>query len=261
MKLMYKKIIFEKKDAVARIIFNRPEAMNSLDMEILLELEKALNDCETDDNIGALIITGSGKAFCAGADLKYQHNVIAGSLSKEREFINRVRGITDLISGLSKPVIAAVNGFALAGGFEILMACDLAIAADGVKIGDQHMNYALLPGAGSSQRLPWIVGMRRAKEILFTGKWLTAIEAEQLGIVNKMVPAGKLQNAAMEMAADLASKSRLSLKEMKRLVNNVPEMSLKAGIDIESQACIMLVANEDAHKGVVAFNTKAAKKA
>jgi len=258
---VYKKIIYEKKDAVARIVFNRPEAMNSLDMEIVLELEMALDDCETDDGIGAVIITGRGKAFCAGADLKYQLNVIAGNLSKEREFIGHVRKVTDLISGLSKPVIAAINGFALAGGFEILMACDLAIAADGVKIGDQHMNYALLPGAGSSQRLPWIVGMRRAKEILFTGKWLTAVEAEQLGIVNKVVPADNLEAAAMEMAANLASKSRLSLKEMKRLVNNVPEMGLKAGIDIESQACVMLVANEDAHKGIDAFNVKGKKKA
>lgn len=258
---MYKKIIYEKKGSVARIVFNRPEAMNSLDMETVLEFEKALNDCETDDEVGALIITGKGKAFCAGADLKYQLNVVAGSLSKEREFIGHVRKITDLISGLSKPVIAAVNGFALAGGFEILLACDLAIAADGVKIGDQHMNYALLPGAGSSQRLPWIVGMRRAKEILFTGKWLLASEAEALGIVNKVVPADNLEAAAMEMASSLASKSRLSLKEMKRLVNNVPEMSLKAGIDIESQACVMLVANEDAHKGIDSFNAKSDKKA
>jgi enoyl-CoA hydratase/carnithine racemase len=235
--------------------------MNSLDMDTLLELENVLNVCETDDNIGAVIITGSGKAFCAGADLKYQLNVIANNLSKEREFINRFRKITDLIAELSKPVIAAINGFALAGGFEILMACDLAIAADGIQIGDQHMNYALLPGGGSSQRLPWIVGMRRAKEILFTGKWLTAVEAGQLGIVNKVVPADQLESAAMQMAADLASKSRLSLKEMKRLVNNVPQMSLKAGIDIESQACIMLVANEDANKGLVSFNTKPSKEA
>lgn len=253
---MYKKIIFTNKDGIARIVLNRPESMNSLDLEIILELEKVLNQCEIDDAIGAVIITGSGKAFCAGADLKYQLNVIAGSVSREREFINHVRKMTDMIYGLSKPVIAAVNGFALAGGFEILLACDLAIAADSVKIGDQHMNYALLPGAGSSQRLPRIVGMRRAKEILFTGKWLSAAEAEKLGIVNKVVPADKLQEAAMEMAAGLASKSRLSLTEMKRLVNMSSETSLQSGIDVESQACILLVASEDAHEGIKAFNEK-----
>jgi len=253
---MYKKIIFSKKDGVARIILNRPEAMNSLDLEIVLELEKALNSCETDDEIRAVIITGSGKAFCAGADLKYQLNVIAGNVTREREFINHVRKMTDIIHGLSKPVIAAVNGFALAGGFEILLACDLAIAAAGVKIGDQHINYGLLPGAGGSQRLPWLVGVRRAKEILLTGKWLSASEAENMGLLNKVVPAAELESAAMEMATNLANKSSFALKEMKRLVNLYNETNTQIGMDIESQACIMLVASEDAHEGVKAFNEK-----
>lgn len=182
--------------------------------------------------------------------------MIAGSISREGEYIGQVRKVTDIIYGLSKPVIAAVNGFALAGGFEILLACDLAIAADNVQIGDQHINYALLPGAGSSQRLPWLVGMRKAKEILFTGKWISAKEAENLGLVNRVVPADKLEDSVNELAINLAKKGRHALKEMKRLVNKCPETNLQTGLDIESQACILLAANEEAQEGLKAFNEK-----
>ncbi len=252
----FKKIIFEKKGRIAKITMNRPEAMNGLDFDILREMEIALNECEKDDAIRVVVITGKGRAFCAGADLKMQLNVIAGDIVKEQEFIHLVRKVTDTIYNLSKPVIAAINGFALAGGLEIVSACDLAIAADNAQIGDQHINYALLPGAGDSQRLPRIIGVRKAKEYLFTGKWMSAQEAEKMGLVNQVVPADKLEAAATEMATTIASKSLQAIKVMKRLVNLGLDTNLDAGLEIEGQACILGTASADAQEGLRAFNEK-----
>lgn len=252
----FTKIILEKKDRIAKITMNRPEAMNGLDMDILHEMEAALEECENEDEIRVVVITGKGRAFSAGADLKYQLNVIAGDVVRELEFIRLVGRVTRTIYNLSKPVIAAVNGFALAGGLEILLACDLAIAADNAQIGDQHINYALLPGAGSSQRLPRLIGARKAKEYLFTGKWMSAQEAERLELVNEVVPADKLEEAVAEMAARLASKSPVTMKEMKRLVNQGLETDLHAGLEMEGQACVLHSASDDAREGLMAFVEK-----
>ncbi len=254
--MKFTKIIFDKKDRIAKITLNRPEAMNALDSDILREMETALNECEKDEAVRVVIITGKGRAFSVGADLKYQLNVIDGDTARELEFIRLVRRVTDTIYNLSKPVIAAVNGFALAGGLEIVAACDLAIAADTAQIGDQHINYALLPGAGDSPRLPRLIGPRRAKEYLFTGKWMSAQEAERFGLVNKVVPADKLEEATAEMAAILASKSQQTMKEMKRLVNRAMDTNLDAALDIEGQACVLHIASADAQEGLRAFVEK-----
>ena len=254
--MQFTKIIFDRRGGMARITMNRPEAMNGLDMDILLEMETALDECEKDDGIRVVVITGKGRAFSAGADLKYQLNVIADNVARRLEFIRLVGKVTNTIYNLNKPVIAAVNGFALAGGLEIMMACDLAVAADTAQIGDQHINYALLPGAGSSQRLPRLIGTRKAKEYLFTGKWMSAQEAERLGLVNQVVPADKLEEAVAEMAARLASKSPQTLKEMKRLVNKGLETSLDAGLEMEGQACVLHATSEDAQEGLRAFIEK-----
>jgi len=252
----FTKIIFERKDGIAKITLNRPEAMNGLDMDILREMETALNECEKDDGVRVVVITGKGRAFSAGADLKYQLNVIAGDVVRELEFIRLVGRVTNIIYSLSKPVIAAVNGFALAGGLEVLMACDLAIAADDAQIGDQHINYALLPGAGDSQRLPRLIGARKAKEYLFTGKWMSAQEAERVGVVNQVVPADKLEEAVNEMAARIVSKSPVTMKEMKRLVNKGLETDLHAGLEMEGQACVLHITSDDAKEGLRAFIEK-----
>lgn len=254
--MQFTKIIFDRRGGMARITMNRPEAMNGLDMDLLHEMEAALDECEKGDDIRVVVITGKGRAFSAGADLKYQLNVIAGDVVRRLEFIRLVGKVTKTIYDLSKPVIAAVNGFALAGGLEIIMACDLAIAADNAQIGDQHINYALLPGAGSSQRLPRLIGARKAKEYLFTGKWMSAQEAERLGLVNQVVPADKLEEAVAEMAARLASKSPQTLKEMKRLVNRGLETSLDAGLEMEGPACVLHAASDDAQEGLRAFIEK-----
>jgi len=252
----FTKIIFDKKDRIAKITMNRPEAMNGLDADILHEMEAALDTFEKDDDIRVVIITGKGRAFSAGADLKYQLNVIADNVARRLEFIRLVGRVTNTIYNLSKPVIAAVNGFALAGGLEIMMACDLAIAADTALIGDQHINYALLPGAGGSQRLPRLIGARKAKEYLFTGKWMSAQEAERLGLVNQVVTADKLEEAAYKMAATLASKSPLAIKEIKKLVNKGLETNLDAGLEMEGQACVLHATSADAQEGLRAFIEK-----
>lgn len=254
--MKFTKIILDKKDRVAKITMNRPEAMNGLDPDILNEIEAALNECERDDSIRVVIITGKGRAFSAGADLKYQLNVIADNVARRLEFIRLVGKVTSTIYNLSKPVIAAVNGFALAGGLEIVAACDLAVAADNAQIGDQHINYALLPGAGNSQRLPRLIGARKAKEYLLTGKWMSAHEAERLGLVNQVVAADKLEEAAYEMAATLASKSPLTIKEMKKLVNKGLETNLDAGMEMECQACVLHATSQDAREGLRAFIEK-----
>lgn len=252
----FTKIIFDRKDGVAKITMNRPEAMNGLDANILHEMEIALDECEKDDSIRVVILTGKGRAFSAGADLKYMLNVVADNVTRRWEYIRLVGKVTNTIYSLSKPVIAAVNGFALAGGLELVMACDLAIAADNAIIGDQHINYALLPGAGGSQRLPRLIGVRKAKEYLLTGKWMSAQEAERLGLVNQVVPAGKLEEAVADMAAILASKSPLTVKEMKRLVNKGLETNLHAGLEMEGQACVLHASSQDAQEGLKAFVEK-----
>jgi enoyl-CoA hydratase/carnithine racemase len=252
----YETILFEKKAGVAKITLNRPEALNAITMGMFREIGHALDDANGDDAVKVVIITGKGKAFCAGADLKavQQEQTTAHA---QREFCRLGnREVLEKIENLDKPVIAAVNGYCLAGGFEILVSCDLAVAAENALIGDQHINVGVVGAGGSPYRLAVLVGLRKAKEIVFMGKRLTGKEAEQIGLVNLSVPLDKLESTVDEMAANIAEKSPVAMKVSKAIMNRTIYMDAAARLELVMLFGLFNNASGDFQEGVKAFNEK-----
>jgi enoyl-CoA hydratase/carnithine racemase len=254
--MSYETIIFEKKEAVAKITLNRPEVMNAMNDVMFREIGQALEDSEEDNNIRVVVITGNGRAFCSGVDLKFAREKLTTQQAKEDFYRlgNRVK--MRRIEEMSKPVIAAVNGFALAGGFEIVLACDLAIAAEDATIGDQHMNYGLFGAGGSPYRLPLLVGIRKAKELIFTGKWISGKEAERIGLVNRAVPADQLESAVDEMVAQLADKSPVAMRISKAYINRTAFIDADSRLELLIMSALVLGASEDSQEGMRAFAAK-----
>ena len=252
----YETIIFEKKGAVAKITLNRPEVMNAMNEVMFREIGQALDDSEEDNNVRVVVITGKGRAFCAGVDLKFSREKLVSQKDKEDFYRlgNRIK--MKRIEEMSKPVIAAVNGFALAGGFEIVLTCDLAIAAEDAQIGDQHMNYGLFGAGGSPYRLPLLVGIRKAKELIFTGKWVSGKEAERIGLVNRAVPADQLESAVDEMVAQLVDKSPVAMKISKAFINRTAFIDADVRHELIIMSALVLGASEDSQEGMKAFNEK-----
>lgn len=254
--MSYETIIFEKKEAVAKITLNRPEVMNAMNDVMFREIGQALEDSEEDNNIRVVVITGNGRAFCSGVDLKFAREKLTSQKAKEDFYRlgNRVK--MRRMEEMSKPVIAAVNGFALAGGFEIVLACDLAIAAEDATIGDQHMNYGLFGAGGSPYRLPLLVGIRKAKELIFTGKWISGKEAERIGLVNRAVPADQLESAVDEMVAQLADKSPVAMRISKAYINRTAFIDADSRLELLIMSALVLGASEDSQEGMRAFAEK-----
>jgi enoyl-CoA hydratase/carnithine racemase len=250
-------IIFEKNGGIAKITLNRPKQLNAVNEEVLLELQAAIEDIEKDDSVSVLVIAANGRAFCAGADLAFMEGILNDTRAV-RGFLELWRKVYDSIEELAKPVIASINGVALAGGLELVSACDLAIASEDAQLGDQHAVFGLIPGGGNSQRLPRLVGMRKAKELLFTGDWVSAKEAEGIGLINRAVPADKLEETVNEMAKKLAvDRSPLASKIMKSLVNQGIQINLSAALDLELDAAVHhYTASEDFKEGIAAFSEK-----
>ncbi|MFC2039493.1 enoyl-CoA hydratase/isomerase family protein [Chloroflexota bacterium] len=229
------RIRYEKKDGVARVILNRPEALNSVDGQTILELEGAFEDIEYDPEVKAAVLTGAGRAFSTGLDLKYGGSCSVGEWAR---FIRNFHGVCNGIEDCSKPVIAAINGFCLAGGLELAMACDILIADEKAQISDHHANIGGVPGGGGSQRLPRIVGVKKAKELILTGKWLTGLEAERVGLVNQAAPAGKLEEAVWEMTRHLVDKKQSSQRAIKYLINQGMRADIRTGLRLEARLMI-----------------------
>lgn len=251
----YSNILYEKKDGVAKVTLNRPDAMNSVDKDTHLELQDALTDIEKDKAVRVVILTGSGRAFCTGADLKYAMT-LTESQEKVYEFLGLWRKTGDMIAGLSKPVIAAVNGLALAGGLELVLACDIVYAAETARLGDQHASYGLIPGGGGSQRLPRAIAKNKAMELLLTGDWMSAQESKDYGLVNYVVAPDKLEEAAMEMAKKLAVRSPLASKGIKMLVNKGLDMDLPTALKLEADTVAPHFNSPDMQEGLAAFAEK-----
>jgi enoyl-CoA hydratase len=227
----YETIIYEMKNAVARITFNRPEKMNALNRTSFEELLSALDDADGDESVRAVVIAGQGKAFCAGVDLKFAKQELV-SVKAEMDFLKVGKRLLDRIEGLTKPVIAAVNGIAIAGGFEIILAADLAVVVEDVMIGDQHMKVGMFGAGGSPYRLPQVIGLKKAKELLLTGKWITGKEAEEMGLVNKAVPADQFEQAIEAMTAELVDKDPMTMRITKTYINsmNLTDVSTKVEV-------------------------------
>jgi enoyl-CoA hydratase len=248
-------VIYEMDGGVARMILNRPSRMNAVSPELLEDLDRVCETVERDRQVKVVTLTGAGRAFCAGADLK-----VVQELSPDPE---RWRGFMDLwhrvynrIEALPQPVIAGVNGLALAGGLELVLVCDLAVADEGAKIGDQHANFGLVAGGGGSQRLPRVIGLRRAKELMLLGGWLSAREALQWGLVNRVAPAGQLSKTLDEMAGALAALSGSASRTVKTLANRALDVDLGAGLALEKALVADHMRSADAREGLRAFVEK-----
>jgi len=250
----FKYIIYEKSGGIATITLNRPEALNAFSKEVIEEILKALEDVKADENTRVVILTGAGeKAFSAGADIKAMKGMNA---LKARELSLMGEKLCDTLENLEKPVIAAINGYALGGGLEVAMACDIRIASENARMGQTEINIGLIPGWGGTQRLTRLIGKTKAKELIFTGKIVDAKTAEQLGIVNMVVPTEKFRETVQQFAAELASKAPVALKVAKALINKGSEISLDAAIALEREGFGVVASTEDLQEGVSAFIEK-----
>ena len=252
----YNNIILEKENAVATIRLNRPDALNALNPELLGEFSCAVAAVGEDEGIKALVVRGEGRAFCSGADLTYFQSVF-NDPDRLKAFFSRINSCLFQLEELPVPVIALVHGFALAGGLEVMLACDMAIAAEDARIGDQHVNFGLMPGGGATQRLPRRIGMQRAMELLTTGRWLSGAEAVEWGLVLRAVPAADLDRQLEELLAPLRTKSRPGLGWIKSVARRGWDLPLRDGVALESLAFAQYVATSShPSEGVQAFKEK-----
>ncbi len=252
--MAYQNIIFEVEGSVGIIRFNRPKALNAINTEMVKELDDALIRVEGDSNIKVLILTGEGdKAFVAGADISQMVNLDPLQL---RRFSRDLHEVQFRLEGLPIPVIACVNGFALGGGTEMAIASDFIYASENAKFGQPEINLGLIPGAGGTQRLPRLVGKAMAKELCMTGAIISAQEAKEIGLVNKVFPHEQLWEETMKTAGVLVSKGRVSLMFVKRCMDRGLDMDLRDGCFMESDAFGLCMASPDGKEGLTAFLEK-----
>jgi enoyl-CoA hydratase len=248
----YEQILTEKKDAVGIITLNRPKALNALCATLIKELGRALDDMEADDAIGAIVLTGSEKAFAAGADIKE----MAGKSFMDVYLQNFITEGWERVTTCRKPVIAAVAGYALGGGCELAMMCDFIIAADTAKFGQPEITIGTIPGAGGTQRLTRFVGKSKAMEMCLTGRLMDAEEAERAGLVSRVVPAEELLGDALKSAGKIANLSRPVVLMAKECVNRSYETTLAEGIRFERRVFHSTFATDDQKEGMAAFAEK-----
>lgn len=250
MNIESERIKTERKKGVGIIIFNRPMALNTLDIQMLQELGDSLAELEKDEQIRAIIITGE-RNFCAGANLKKMKEI---NPSEAEAFARVGHKVCNQIEMMGKPVIAAVNGYALGGGCELAIACDLRIASEGAKLGQPEVSIGIIPGIGGTQRLRRLVGIGKAKELILTGAIIEAREAEAIGLINRVVKETELLEKAEEMAQTLARKSPIALKMAKMLINEEQEM--ERGLEKEIACFARCFTTQDHLEGINAFLEK-----
>jgi enoyl-CoA hydratase/carnithine racemase len=250
--MAYETILVEQRGEVLLITLNRPEALNALNRKLMDELTAALDKAEADDGVGVIVLTGSAKAFAAGADIKEMQSKSYMDVYKE-DFIT---ANWERVTRCRKPVIAAVAGFALGGGCELAMMCDFIIAADSAKFGQPEINLGVMPGAGGTQRLTRFVGKSKSMDMNLTGRMMDAAEAERSGLVSRVVPAAELIDKAIEVANVIAAKSRPSVMMTKEAVNRAYEVTLSEGVRFERRVFHSLFATEDQKEGMAAFVEK-----
>ena len=250
--MAYENILVETRDAVGVITLNRPQALNALCAALIDELAQALDDLEADDGIGCIVLTGSEKAFAAGADIKEMQDKTFMQVYQE-DFITKG---WERLAQTRKPVIAAVAGYALGGGCEIAMMCDMIIAAETAKFGQPEITIGTIPGSGGTQRLTRFVGKAKAMDLCLTGRMMDAEEAERCGLVARVVPADNLLDEAMAAAQTIAGLSRPSVLMAKEAVNRAYETTLAEGIRFERRLFHSTFGTEDQKEGMSAFAEK-----
>lgn len=249
-------VLSEVRDGALWLTLNRTAALNAITPEVVEALDSALSSAESDAAVHAVVLTGNGRAFCAGADLKYVRRTTQGDETAVARFLDSVLGVMGRLEKFPKPTIAAVNGLALAGGLELVLCCDLVIAARSARLGDAHANFGLLPGGGSSVRLPRKIGPTRAKYLLFTGDFVPAEELVAAGLVNRVVDDADLLDAAGEIVARLRNKSPLVLRRMKALVDDGLEQPVETALRLELLASEVHAHSHDMKEGLAAFEEK-----
>lgn len=250
--MSYGCILTDTRGAVGLITLNRPEALNALNKQLMDELGQALDGYEADDAIGCIVITGSAKAFAAGADIKEMQPKSYMDAYKE-DFIT---ANWERVTRCRKPVIAAVGGYALGGGCELAMMCDFILAADTAKFGQPEINLGVIPGSGGTQRLTRFVGKSKAMEMVLTARMMDAAEAERSGLVSRVVPADVLVDEALKVASRIADLSRPSVMMAKEAVNKAYESMMREGVMFERRLFHSLFATEDQSEGMAAFAEK-----
>ncbi|ANY88395.1 MULTISPECIES: enoyl-CoA hydratase [Pseudomonas] len=249
--MAFETILLDIHGKVGLITLNRPQALNALNAQIVGEINQALDQLERDPNIGCVVLTGSAKAFAAGADIKEM-----AELKYPQIYVEDLFSDADRIANRRKPIIAAVSGFALGGGCELAMMCDFILAADNAKFGQPEINLGVLPGMGGTQRLTRAVGKAKAMELCLTGRLMGAEEAERAGLVARVVPQAELLEEALKVAATIASKSIPVSMMVKESVNRAFEVTLSEGVRFERRVFHAAFATEDQKEGMAAFIAK-----
>ena len=252
----YSNIMYLKENQVATITLNRPDSMTALSPDLLSELQYAISVASIDQDLKTLVIRGNGRSFCAGADLLFFDSAFE-NLSLLNPYIQLLNQCFLDLENLDMPTVAVVQGFALAGGLELAMACDMTIVSNEAKLGDQHANFGLMPGGGSTQRLPRRIGMQRAMELLTTGRWLTGPEAVDWGLALRSTDEANLNAELESILSSLRDKSRESLSWIKSITRQGRDLSVSSGIQLESSAFVQYLATSThPREGIQAFKEK-----
>lgn len=239
---------------IAVMAFNRPRAMNAISTQTAREILAALEELEQDDKVFAAVLTAEGdRAFCVGADLKERKTMTREEMKKQRALL--VKTFTALAE-FSKPIIAAVNGFALGGGCEFALCCDFIIASEQATFGLPEVGLAIIPGGGGTQLMPRIIGRNKAKELIFTGRHISAKDAYEIGMVNHIAPADKLMGKTMEIMQEITGNGPVALRQAKRSINLGFELELHTALALEAECYKVCLTTEDRDEGLLAFNEK-----
>ncbi|MBP8692116.1 MAG: short-chain-enoyl-CoA hydratase [Sedimentibacter sp.] len=249
----FKNLLMETREGICTIKINNPQTLNALNDEVLKELDAAFDAASNDKDVSIIVLTGEGKAFVAGADIAYMSGL---SVEEAKKFAEEGSKIFRKIELLDKVVIAAVNGYALGGGCELAMACDLRIASEKAKFGQPEVGLGITPGFSGTQRLPRLVGLGRAKELIFTGSYIDAEEAYRIGLVNKVVSKDSLMEETYALAKKIISNSKTAIKYAKEAMNRGIETDIDTGIAIEADLFALCFAHPDQKEGMTAFKEK-----
>lgn len=250
---MAQTIRYEVQDGIALAVIDRPEALNALNSQVLTDLAQVVSQVEADREVRAFILTGAGRAFVAGADIGEQQ---ALDVASARKFSQVGSALFRRIEKLEIPTIAAVNGFCLGGGCELAMSFDIILASEKAKFGQPEVGLGITPGFSGTQRLPRRVGVAKAKELLFSGRMISAAEAEQIGLVNRVCAPEALMDAAMDMARSFTKNAPVAIKYVKASVDRGMQMDIDGGIALENELYAMCFATEDCKEGLTAFLEK-----
>ncbi|MCB9149891.1 MAG: enoyl-CoA hydratase/isomerase family protein [Caldilineaceae bacterium] len=247
----YENILVRQEDRVGVVQLNRPQALNALNSALMTELMHALRAFDGDDSVGCMMITGSEKAFAAGADIKQMAQASVVQMMND-PFIY----YWDQLAAIAKPIVAAVSGWCLGGGCELAMACDMIVASETAKFGQPEINLGIIPGAGGTQRLTRTVGKAVAMEMVLNDRKLSAAEAQQLGLVNRVAPVEQYMDAALELAQGIAQRAPVAVRAGKEAVTKAYETTLAEGLHLERRLFTMLFATADQKEGMAAFIEK-----